>query len=208
MEPTDDLEIVPEEQLLQATNTTFPDYDLIPPDKRKLIQEKYGTISLILPYVSNGVERNRAIELCAKTFGLSKATIRNRLYNYLAFQDIRIFLPSVKETKKELSADEKNFRWALNKYYYNAIKLPLIETYRRLLKDRYCDDTGKVLSTAPTFRQFSYFYQKTVFHFTRSRYQIRNDLLPSKQAPDNNRRYLISFGQQCTYQPRRPTCYR
>ena len=162
MEPTDDLKIVPEERLLQATNTTFPNFSLIPPDKRKLIQEKYGTISLILPYVSNGAERNRAIELCAKTFGLSKATIRNRLYSYLAFQDIRIFLPNIKETPKELSADEKNFRWALNKYYYNAIKLPLIETYRRLLKDRYCDDTGKVLPTAPTFRQFSYFYQKTV----------------------------------------------
>ena len=39
MEPTDDLKIVPEEQLLQATNTTFPDFSLIPPDKRKLIQE-------------------------------------------------------------------------------------------------------------------------------------------------------------------------
>ena len=162
MEPTDDLKIVPEEQLLQATNTTFPDFSLIPPDKRKLIQEKYGTISLILPYISNGPERNRAIELCAKTFEVSKATIRNRLYSYLAFQDIRIFLPNVKENPKELSVDEKNFRWALNKYYYNAIKLPLKETYRRLLKDRYCDDTGKVLPTAPTFRQFSYFYQKTV----------------------------------------------
>ena len=162
MEPTDDLKIVPEEHLLQATNTTFPDFSLIPPDKRKLIQEKYGTISLILPYVSNGLERNRAIDLCSKTFGLSKATIRTRLYNYLACQDIRIFLPNVKEKSKDLSADEKNFRWALNKYYYNAIKLPLIETYRRLLKDRYCDDTGKVLPTAPTFRQFSYFYQKTV----------------------------------------------
>lgn len=48
MESTDDLETVPEEQLLQTTNTTFPDFPLIPPDKRKLIQEKYGTISLIL----------------------------------------------------------------------------------------------------------------------------------------------------------------
>ena len=76
MKPTADLEIVPQERLLQATNMTFPDFSLIPPDKRKLIQEKYGTISLILPYVSNGPERNRAIDLCSKTFGLSKATIR------------------------------------------------------------------------------------------------------------------------------------
>jgi hypothetical protein len=67
MEPTEDLKIVPEEQLLQATNTTFPDFSLIPPDKRKLIQEKYGTISLILPYVSNGAESNRAIKFILKS---------------------------------------------------------------------------------------------------------------------------------------------
>ena len=155
-------EILSQEQLLKETNTVFPGYDNILQDKRKVIHEKYGTISLILPYIGSEAERNSAIEICSQRFGLSKATIRSRLCKYLAYQDIRIFLPKQKDSQKPLSNDEKNFRWALNKYYYNAIKISLKEAYRRMLKDKYCDDNGMLLPKIPSFRQFSYFFHKTV----------------------------------------------
>lgn len=153
---------ISEQQLLNDTNICFPNYDDIPQDKRKTIQEKYGTISIILPYINNEVERNSAIELCSQRFGISKATIRGRLCSYLAYQDIRIFLPTTNNKSKPLSKDEQNFRWALNKYYYNALRLPLIEAYRRMLKDKYCDDRGMILPDIPSFRQFSYFFHKTM----------------------------------------------
>lgn len=154
-------EQVSEDKLFEISNITFPDYKTISPDKIKLIQEKYGTISFVIPHIKSEAERNSAIEICSTKFGLSKATIRNRLCSYLAFQDIRIFLPTVKKSDIPLSADKKNFRWALNKYYYTAIKIPLKEAYRRMLKERYCDEYGKLLPSVPSFRQFSYFYQKT-----------------------------------------------
>ena len=154
-------EQVTEDRLFKTSNISFPDYNIIPPDKMKLIQEKYGTISFIIPHLKSEAERNRAIEICAVKFGLSKATIRNRLCSYLAFQDIRIFLPTVKNNELSLSPDEKNFRWALNKFYYTAIKIPLKEAYRRMVKERYCDEYGKLFPSVPSFRQFSYFYQKT-----------------------------------------------
>ena len=162
MELLDESEIASQEQLLVDTNVDFPNFDSITHDRRKAIQEKYGTISLILPYVNNEAERNSAIAICSQRFGLSKATIRGRLCSYLAYQDIRIFLTKPKDLQKSLSIDEKNFRWALNKYYYNAIKLPLKEAYRRMLKDKYCDEKGKLLPKIPSFRQFSYFYHKTL----------------------------------------------
>lgn len=154
-------EIVSQEQLLEKTNTILLSYDNIPQDKRKSICEKYGTISMILPYISNEVERNSVINICSQRFNLSKATIRSRLCKYLVYQDIRIFLSNQKKTEKSLSNDEKNFRWALNKYYYKPIKIPLKEAYRRMLKDKYCDDNGKLLPEIPSFRQFSYFFYKT-----------------------------------------------
>ena len=60
-----------QEQLLTETKTVFPSFDEIPEDKRKLIQERYGTISLILPYISDEAERNSAIDICATKFKLS-----------------------------------------------------------------------------------------------------------------------------------------
>ena len=91
MEVVDMSKQVSEDNLFEATNTSFPDYSQISPDKIKLIQEKYGTISFIIPYIKSEAERNSAIHLCSVRFNLSKATIRNRLCSYLAFQDIRVF---------------------------------------------------------------------------------------------------------------------
>ena len=161
IELLDAYDVVTEDELLRATKTGFPSYDSIPQNLIGQMHKKYGTISLIVPYVKSDAERNSAIEICAKKFDVSKATIRHRLCQYLIFQDVRIFLPTIKASEKPLSGDEKNFRWALNKYYYSAIKIPLTETYRRMLKDRYCDEHGKLLPEIPSFRQFSYFYRKT-----------------------------------------------
>ncbi|MCM1439787.1 MAG: transposase family protein [Roseburia sp.] len=155
-------EQVSEEELREAAGINLVGYDNLTQPQKKEVHNKYGSISLILPFINDDYERNRAIELCADKFKLSKATIKNRLCDYLAFQDIGIFLPDKEKVKKPLTADEKIFRWALNKYYYNGLKLPLKECYRRMLKDKYCDEHGKLLSKVPTFRQFNYYFYKTV----------------------------------------------
>ena len=188
MDFLDETEVITQEQLLDSTNTVFPGYESLTQDQRKTIHEKYGTISLIVPFVNKEVERYRYIEICSQSFELSKATIRNRLCNYLIYQDIRIFLTTQNKTDKPLSEDEKNFRWALNKYYYNALKLSLKETYRRMIKDKYCDENGKILSEIPSFRQFSYFFNKTV---------NRENLIISREGQGNflrNHRVMLGNG--------------
>ena len=155
-------EQVSEEDLKEAAGINLVGYDNITQPQKQIIHGKYGSISLIIPFLHNDYERNKAIALCADKFSISKATIKSRLCDYLAFQNICIFLPDSIKTERQLTADEKNFRWALNKYYYNSLKLPLKECYRRMLNDRYCDEHGKLLSKVPTFRQFNYYFYKTV----------------------------------------------
>ncbi len=153
---------IEEEELRVRVGVNLVSYDSLSQQQKQIIHSKYGSISFIIPTVGNDYERNQAIALCAERFHLSKNTIKSRLCDYLAFQDICIFLPNSKCKEKPLTADEKNYRWALNKYYFNALKMPLIECYRRMLKDKYCDKQGRLLSHIPTFRQFDYFFHKTV----------------------------------------------
>ena len=155
-------EKVSEEKLKESAGVNLVGYDSLSQPQKQIVHNKYGSISLIIPYTNNDYERNAAIALCADKFNLSKATIKSRLCDYLAFQDICIFLPDSIKTERSLTVDEKNFRWALNKYYYNALKLSLKECYRRMLKERYCDEHGKLLSKVPSFRQFNYYFYKTV----------------------------------------------
>ena len=188
METIQDSELTTQEHLLEKLNVDLPTYDSLTQEKRKTIHEKYGSISLVLPFISQEPERNSSIEICSQKFGLSKGTIRNRLCSYLIFQDIRIFLSTQKKTNNELSNDEKNFRWALNKYYYNSIKMSLKETYRRMIRDKYCDESGKVLSIKPSFRQFSYYYYKTV---------SQENLIISREGKGNflrNHRVMLGNG--------------
>ena len=131
METADNWETISQEQLLSETKTIFPSFDEIPEDKRKLIQERYGTISLILPYITDDIERNSAIDICAKKFKLSKATIRARLCAYLIHQDIRVFLPTINSDKYSTDALWSE-NWALykaKKYWYSETNLNLGESY-------------------------------------------------------------------------------
>jgi hypothetical protein len=70
--------------------------------------------------------------------------------------------PSVRETKRELTRDQKNMRWALNKYFYTPKKSKLTDVYIRLLKEKYCDAEGNLPAEYPTMRQFRYFEQQRV----------------------------------------------
>ena len=92
---------------------------------------------------------------------ISKQSLRNYLCHYLALQDIRALLPKERTYEKELTADEKNMRWSLNKYFYNHKKNSLNTAYKMMLKEKYCDRDGKLLEAYPSFYQYRYFYRKT-----------------------------------------------
>ncbi|MBQ9156268.1 MAG: hypothetical protein IJ137_05765 [Eubacterium sp.] len=129
-------------------------------DQKKVMRQRYTVIADILPVMTDKKERSVRIRRAEEEYGISKQTIRRYLWRYLVYQDIRILAPE-QSAKKELTQDQKNIRWALNKYYYNRMKLSLISAYRLMLKEKYTNEEGNLVEGYPSFAQFRYFYRKT-----------------------------------------------
>lgn len=77
---------------------------------------------------------------------------------YLVHQDIAALAPKQKSQERQLTQDEKNIRWALNKYFYTRQKNSLNTAYTWMLKEKYCDSAGRLLDKYPSIHQFRYFY--------------------------------------------------
>ena len=120
---------------------------------------RFGSISFPLMKIGNIWDRRFSMFFNSLEYEVSEQTLRRRLCDYLVFQNITVLAP-VSRRSKELTADEKNFRWALNKYYYNSKKLSLRQTYKYLLREKYMNSAGKIIEEHPTFHQFKYFYYK------------------------------------------------
>lgn len=168
----------------------LPDINDMGLSARKTAYERFSLISGILPFVTNKAKRTQIISELAMFKGVSKQTINNYLWLYLVHQNISALAPKEKEDKKELSVDEKNIRWALNKYFYTQRKNTLKIVYTYMLKEKYCDDEGRLLEHYPTFNQFRYFYRK---HKKMQNYYISRNGLTNYQR---NQRPLLGNGIQ------------
>ena len=137
------------------------DLETLPAEIKRVAYERYTLIAGILPHIEDKSMRTNQIEAVAVDSGMSKQTIRKYLCKYLVYQNVAALAPKPKEKQKELSQDEKNMRWALNKFFYNKNKNSLKTAYTLMLKNKYCDDSGDLQSEYPSYYQFRYFYRKT-----------------------------------------------
>ena len=119
----------------------------------------------------------------------SKQTIRKYLCLYLDYQNIAALAPAPK-VEKELTQDEKNMRWALNKFFYSKHKNSLNTAYTFMLKEKYCTADGQLVEKYPSFDQFRYFYRKTK---SMQKYYISRDGIKDYQR---NNRPLLGDGVQ------------
>lgn len=129
-------------------------------EARMMAYQRYGMIAGILPFVAEERLRTELIEKVAEENGISKQSVRAYLCNYLAMQSVRALAPKQRCTDRPLTKDEKNFRKALNKWYYTTKKRTLKNTYTLMLKNYYCDAEGNLLEEYPSFYQFRYFFRK------------------------------------------------
>lgn len=97
----------------------LPDINDLVPTSRKIAYERFTLISGVLPFITDKWRRCNATTLTSIEKGVCKQTINKYLWLYLVHQNISALAPKEKEDKKELTVDEKNMRWALNKYFYN-----------------------------------------------------------------------------------------
>ena len=127
--------------------------------EQRVAQERFTMIAAVLPFIGNEPKRNEMIDLLSEH--QSKQTIRKYLCLYLVFQELASLAPGQKADRKELTQDEKNMRWALNKFFYTQHKNSLNTAYTMMLQAQYCDAQGQLVAEYPSFNQFRYFYRKT-----------------------------------------------
>lgn len=160
------------EELLSVTNKVIPPIEELTQEQIKIMHQRFTMIAPLVTYIAHSEMRNVALSDMSERHNVTKQTLRKYLCLYLAYPNITVLAPIKKEPRKELSTDEKNFRWALNKYYYTRYKNSLRTTYLYLLRDKYTDTNGELVQPHPTFRQFQYYYSKNkslqTYHISRN----------------------------------------
>lgn len=150
-----------EKELLEVTGTVLLEEENLSSKARKTAHARFTVVAGILPFLADDRFRTEVIKRVAKEQGISIQTARTYLCQYLAFQDISVLVPKKRcISDKGLTKDEKNFRWALNKFYFTRHKNSLKTAYTYMLKEKYCDGEGVLLPECPSFNQFRYFYSK------------------------------------------------
>ena len=156
--------------------------------EKRLAQEHYTLIAGVLPFIGNEPKRNQMIDLLSEQ--CSKQTIRKYLCLFLVYQDVDALVSVKKSDRNELTQDEKNMRWGLNKFFYTQHKNSLNTAYTLMLQAKYCDAQGQLVAEYPSFNQFRYFYRKTK---KMQQYYISRDGLKHYQR---NNRPLLGDGVQ------------
>ncbi len=151
-----DYEICSEDEL----NFTVREIDSLSAAEKRIMHERYTLIAGVLPFVTDEHLRGLMISKVSELMQISKQTVRKYLCQYLVYQNMSVLAPNKEEKKRELTQDEKNIRWAINKFFYTKNKNSLMTAYTMMLKEKYCDSTGNLNSSYPTFYQFRYYYRK------------------------------------------------
>ena len=150
-----------EEELLKITGLTLLEEDKLSSKDRKVAHDRFTIVAGILPFLADDRLRTEIVKRVAKEKNICMQTVRNYLCKYLAYNDISVLVPKERgKAERKLTEDEKNFRWALNKYYFTRHKNSLKTSYTYMLKEKYSDGEGYLFPDCPTFNQFRYFYSK------------------------------------------------
>lgn len=170
-----------EDALIQQTGEMIFDILDTSENDKKVAYKRYNMIAPLLIFMDDKYKRNELLDKIENEENISKQSLRNYFCKYLIYQNVCVLVPKNCIKKKNLTQDEKNMRWALNKYFYTMNRHSLKSTYLFMLKEKYCDINGKLLQAAPSFYQFRYFYRKTknlrTFYISRnglSNYQRNN----------------------------------
>ena len=129
--------------------------------------ERDRRFALIKPLLDNACiydkpHRNEIVNQIVGEHGVSRRTVLQYLWKYWVYKSKNILLPTGRTSAKarELTADEKAIRWALNKYYYTPQKQSLQTAYKMMLRAKFCDAHGTLKAEYPTFWQFRYFFRQ------------------------------------------------
>ena len=150
-----------EEELHQSWGIQLAREEELEAEDRITANRRYAVIVPVLSFLEADRLRAEAVSRAARQNHISKQTVRNYLQKYLVFNSVSALVPKKRTAmEKPLSGDEKNIRWAINKYYYSRKKNSLNFAYKMMLAKKYTDGEGRLLKEYPSFNQFRYWYSK------------------------------------------------
>lgn len=117
-------------------------------------------------YIMDRQARNHKIKELAEREGTTVKRIQKLYFRQLAGR------PLVEERKlpeKPETQEQKNFRWAIDTFYYSAKKMSLRSAYDMMLLSRYTDADGHLIMEHPSWHCFRhYFYGENCNNKSRS----------------------------------------
>lgn len=155
--------VLPENPQLLLNEEDIPEW------KKKERDWRWNLIHQLVDdtYLTDIVGRRALTKEAAEIGGCSTRTIHNYLWLYWVYQTPNALLPQDKKKQsspqsEDLDEDsyDKIFRWALNRYYYTSQKQTLEMAYRMMLKAKFCDEYGKLVSKYPSYWQFRYYFRQ------------------------------------------------
>ena len=149
-----------DETVLPSPDVPISDMENLTPEQRKVMHERYTLIAPVIPFIHKEAQRSAMIAQMAELNNVSKQTVRKYFCLYLTYQRMEVLAPLAQQKERELTTDEKNFRWALNKFYYTQRKHSLSTAYNLMLQHKYTDAAGQLVPGYPPFHRFKYFYQR------------------------------------------------
>ena len=140
--------------------------DDLSPRQREQRDKRFALLDGLLcsEAITDKAYRSRTAQEQATLAGVTRRTVLLYLWRYWVGQNKNALLTSNSNEHSNnllstLSVDEKNIRWALNKFYYTPQKQTLTTAYKMMLQARYCDAYGKLLPQYPSFWQFRYYFR-------------------------------------------------
>ena len=160
--PTEELQdwVLCDETALPLPEAHICNIEELTPAQRKVMHERYTLIAPVLPFIHKDAQRSAMITQMAELNNISKQTIRKYLCLFLTYQRMEVLAPPAQRKERALTATEKNFRWALNKFFYTERKHSLPTAYNLMLQHKYTDAAGQLVPGYPPFHRFKYFYQR------------------------------------------------
>lgn len=107
--------------------------------------------------ISDGAYRSALAKDCAADNGYQARTLMGLYYRVLAQGEDALFSRK-REKADSLGAQEKDIKWAVNKFYFSQRKCSLRQAYALLLLNRYTEQDGKLLPH-PSYSRFYYYYR-------------------------------------------------
>lgn len=164
-------------------------------NQESIMWKRYRIITPLLIQACNKKERTKLLNEISVQEGITKNTLKNWLYKYLASQDIYSLCPVERNYDEQHITSELAdiFKYSLNKWYLSPSKVTLRYTYERMLGQFFTDTNGKLLNEYPSYRQLQYFKNQTVTKI--NEYCSRN----GKGYFSRNQRPLIHDGLSVLY---------